>query len=196
MTTPQTTIELSSTIKTISSIDSAIASVVKSLPPGGTLTFTLIKKSPITTTTSTSTTFDALKARKGTNVFFERNNSQYDVEFDKSDPKTPYNTYPVIAKYPLISKTEEIRFPEWKKPITLRHEERPRSKDDEGERAKRASLDEDENTRDESRKMATFIMVTSTTKPTHSLNSFDSLASPLLHSKCAQTISIPTTTIK
>ena len=36
-----------------------------------------------------------------------------------------------------------------------------------GERAKRASLDEDEHTRDESREMATDIMATSTTKLTH-----------------------------
>ena len=38
-----------------------------------------------------------------------------------------------------------------------------------GERAKRASLDEDENTRDESREMAIDIMATSTTKLTHSI---------------------------
>ena len=42
-----------------------------------------------------------------------------------------------------------------------------------GERAKRASLDEEENTRDESREMATYIMATSTTKLTlfHSIRS-------------------------
>ena len=47
----------------------------------------------------------------------------------------------------------------------------------EGERAKRASLDEDENIRDESREMATDIMATSTTKLKNiiPLNSFDSL---------------------
>jgi len=45
-----------------------------------------------------------------------------------------------------------------------------------GERAKRASLDEDEHTRDESNEMAADIMATSTTKLTHS-NSFDSLNS-------------------
>jgi len=37
------------------------------------------------------------------------------------------------------------------------------------ERSKRASLDEDENTRDESRSMATDIMATSTTELTHSI---------------------------
>ena len=44
-----------------------------------------------------------------------------------------------------------------------------------GERAKRASFVKDENTRDESREMATYTMATSTTKLTHSLNSFDSI---------------------
>ena len=44
---------------------------------------------------------------------------------------------------------------------------------EQGERAKRASLDEDENTSDESREMAADIMATSTTKPPRdSLHSF------------------------
>jgi len=45
-----------------------------------------------------------------------------------------------------------------------------------GERAKRASFEEDENTPDESREIATDIMAASTTKLTHPINSFGSLA--------------------
>ena len=49
-----------------------------------------------------------------------------------------------------------------------------------GERAKRASLDEDEHTRDESREMATDIMATSTTELTHSIH-FARLVRFVLH---------------
>jgi len=86
-----------------------------------------------------------------------QNTNTYNGNFGSPDPIPPPPMHPPIQDEEIVAKKLKMKLPpslEKAKWVPPRHRG--------GERAKRASLDEDENTRDESREMTTYIMATST----------------------------------
>ena len=113
----------------ITSLDTAVSLVAKSLPPGGEATFKLVKRSPRVVSASSDAEFEknskSYKDQNSFSAFGKREEIIEKMGDEREKEGQNYCSYPLVAKYPLLSSTSDLKLEEWTTPISLFHMKKP-----------------------------------------------------------------------